>query len=824
MTKKAFATMKRGLKQTVHQGFLRLRKLHEALSIDFNEVHEILEASEYNLKMEIIEGIKEPFVVEVKMPPLPQYQNFAYREAMETSFNAAGQLPLVGETFTDSEQVKKQAELRGHSTMESMTLATGFDFFRPSHQRRAFWQVEDDDPYCQVIAFPCGPWSPLHALRARDRHRAALLKWRRKKHVKLVNFAVALARKQMRRKKHFIMENPSRSLAWESVASLKKLLEEPGLHLVEIDQCRFGLRGPRGGLHKKRTWILTSSEMVARELCDMLCDGSHDHEHVIGGNTARLAGRYPPDLAKAFVRGLERQFEDEGNEVFDTCFEANAAEAGPELGDDAPPMDLADPYEEAFDLTDDVPFPDTVQPTKAQKQAVLRLHQNTGHRSPLRLAKALAIAGACPEVIKAAKELKCETCVENRRPASHRPASLPKPRHFGDQVHVDLVAVKDLRGATFWITHGIDAVSGYQVAQMMEAKSADEVVKFFQSSWIPILGAPKVVVSDCGPEFTSDKMQACMDMHDIVLYHIPVESPWANGLAERAGGSLKVIMGKLIKDFSCQGRDDLQGALAAAVDACNADVGQTGFSPAQFVLGAQPRTLGEVIPNDLRLRLASHSLIENTPSFTRQMAMKESARVAMIKMKYSASLRRAEFSRARRAASWTTFQLGDVVYFYRVQKMAGRGTKRKRLVLNQWHGPGMIMALEGGKVPTGAYVAYRGNLTKCAIEHLRPASTLERLSAAEWEEILSEVIRASGGPDESPEDPAEPGDDHDDHDDYDPTEPDVDRDGDGGGNDEEDQDDQGGGDHPGHDGLVPRTGDAGKDTSSSHLSFSFSSK
>ena len=194
-----------------------------------------------------------------------------------------------------------------------------------------------------------------------------------------------------------------------------------------------------------------------------------------------------------------------------------------------------------------------------------------------------------------------------------------------------------------------------------------------------------------------------------------------------------------------------------------------------------------------------------------RVAMKESARVAMIKMKYSASLRRAEFSRARRAASWTTFQLGDVVYFYRVQKMAGRGTKRKRLGLNQWHGPGMIMALEGGKVPTGAYVAYRGNLTKCAVEHLRPASTLERLSAAEWEEILSEVIRASGGPDEPPEDTAEPGDDHDDdHDDYDPTEPDVDRDGDGGGNDDEDQDDQGGGDHPGHDGLVPRTGDAGK--------------
>ena len=32
------------------------------------------------------------------------------------------------------------------------------------------------------------------------------------------------------------------------------------------------------------------------ELCDKLCDGSHEHEHVIGGATASLAGRYPPDL------------------------------------------------------------------------------------------------------------------------------------------------------------------------------------------------------------------------------------------------------------------------------------------------------------------------------------------------------------------------------------------------------------------------------------------------------------------------------------------------------------------------------------------------
>ena len=115
----------------------------------------------------------------------------------------------------------------------------------------------------------------------------------------------------------------------------------------------------------------------------------------------------------------------------------------------------------------------------------------------------------------------------------------------------------------------------------------------------------------------------------------------------------------------------------------------------------QPRTSAEVIPNDLRLRLSTHSLLDNDPSLARQTALREAARVALVRLKYSMSLRRAEFSRARRAVPWDSFKMGDIVYFYRQQQVApgggARGTKRKRLILNQWHGPGMITALEGGR-------------------------------------------------------------------------------------------------------------------------------
>eukprot|EP00435_Cladocopium_sp_Y103_P001664 s5529_g1.t1 len=107
-------------------------------------------------------------------------------------------------------------------------------------------------------------------------------------------------------------------------------------------------------------------------------------------------------------------------------------------------------------------------------------------------------------------------------------------------------------------------------------------------------------------------------------------------------------------------------------------------------------------------------MLDNHPRLARQALLKESARIAMVRMKYSQAIRKAEFSRARRAATWGAFQCGDIVYFYREQKVAPgsgvRGTRQKRLLLKQWHGPGIIAALEGGRIPTAAYVSYRGNL------------------------------------------------------------------------------------------------------------------
>ena len=44
-------------------------------------------------------------------------------------------------------------------------------------------------------------------------------------------------------------------------------------------------------------------------------------------------------------------------------------------------------------------------------------------------------------------------------------------------------------------------------------------------------------------------------------------------------------MGTLTRQFSLIGKDDMTAALAHAVSAVNQDIGDAGYSPAQFVLG-----------------------------------------------------------------------------------------------------------------------------------------------------------------------------------------------------------------------------------------------
>lgn len=619
--------------------------------------------------------------------------------------------PLLGEVYTATEQVARQARLRGHRVTESTSLETGWNFLQAEDRKACIKRVIEEKPFCLVLAFPCGPWSPLTRLKP-----SSTLEDRRKEGKVLIEFAIALASIQLKHGGHFILENPKTSLAW-ALPELSQFLESAQAEYVDFDQCAFLLRSLQGFLHKKPARVATSSTCVAEELRGMTC----------------ARDRYPVALARAFVRGLERQFHAE----YGQCREVNAVD-GMEEDDPGDTMPVFDSESDVSSVgEDDEP---AARISSSVRLAVKRLHENTGHRSNRRLARALVLSGAPKEVVHAAKQLRCSLCDEKKRPKPRRHSSLPSPKDVSDQVHIDIFECSDAAEQRFYAVHAIDWTSRFQMAEALSTKDSDSVTKWFQERWMSIFGPPRVLVADQGREFISWAFQEMCDRRSILLHHIPVQAPRCNGVCERGGGILKGLIECCVKSRSVMGLEDFQVAVQECVMAYNADVNELGVSPAQAAIGRQPRMIGDVL-GSFSQRLAEHGLIDGKPNIARQIALRETARVAMTRLHFSKGIRRAELNRSRTSTMSQPLSPGDIVYFWRESKYNSRTSpSKKRLSLRRWHGPALLVALEG---QNAGYFSFKGQLTKCAREHLRAASSMEQISADVWHDAIQDCVEAA---------------------------------------------------------------------------------
>ena len=680
--------------------------------ISKGDIHAVMEV---DWKREMESYMNETFVTSLELTPKPHDGVF------------------VSEVFTTVQRVIKQASAKGHSVGSALSLETGWDFRRLADRKAGRLVVEKEKPYLLVLAFPCGPWSALMRLNpAHD------LDARRAEGIKLIKYAIELAELQLAQGRHFLLENPLTAESW-SLPQLKKLLQRLECHQAVFDQCRFQLRGPSGLLHKKPTKIATSSEAIARRLDGRRCLRDHEHEHVLGGGKiTSAAGLYTKELANEIILGLEEEFEQSQRRA---PHETMAVEEG-DVEDDLdreidPPMEMRD-----LESSDDEVkiAPPNMKISASVKDAVRKLHNNTGHRSNKRLARALAIAGAPSTAVIAAKTLQCAVCQERRAPKARRPATLPTPKDCGDQVHIDIFEVEDLTETRFYAVHIIDAVSRFQMGEILTDKSADSVVQFVKRRWMPIFGPPRVLVADQGREFVSWKFEEMAAQHSTLLWHTAVQSPWQNGICEKGGGILKAIIAAVVKSQSVVGREEMETALQEAITAYNADINEAGVSPAQAALGRQPKMTGDVL-GDFGQRLAEHGLVECRPTIARQVAMREVAKLAMLRLHFSRGLRRAELARSRTSTVTQELEPGMIVYYYRMSKYnAKTGPSKKKLSLKRWHGPGLLLALEGH---ANCFISHKGQLVKTALEHVRRASAMEQITAEEWELAVQDVVEAA---------------------------------------------------------------------------------
>ena len=727
-------TVKPGQAQLISQAWQRHERDRKLVSLGFKEVNEIYQ-SEWDRDFDAFQhGVFVTSLVFDFGDTKHSVDGARSNDILTVNKASESVMPktLVSEIYTTTERVMKSAKKKGHKVGSSLSLETGWNFCKKLDRQAARALVAKELPYFLALAFPCTFWSVLMNLNpptnAEERYQEAIT---------LLRFAIQLAMDQRERGLHFILENPQSSRAW-TLDEMIQALEKLEAKTVDFHQCRFKLTDVNGNLHRKATRIATSSDFGIAELDGMKCLGNHTHAPIIGGaSISQRAGQYPWALAQALVRGMERQFEHEFKQPHSTL-----AIEGENLEDEeAPAGPLQETDDSGSEPGGDVQFEEPQKVSQGVKQALRRLHENTGHRSPKRLARALAVAGAPPQVVHAARHLKCALCDEQKAPKARRPASLPSPKDAGDQVHLDIFELFDIEEKRFYVIHAIDATSRFQMAEVLENKSSEMVERFMATKWLPILGPPRVLVADQGKEFVSHAFESFCSKHSIYLHHTAIQAPWQNGICERGGAVLKGLTRSVIKAHSVLGKDEMEIALQEAVMSYNADVTDAGVSPCQAAFGRQPRMHGDCL-GDFGRRLSEHSLIASSPSLARQVAMRETARLAMLRLHFSRGLRKAEVARSRSSTvtSLQGLEPGSIVYFFRQSKYNNKtAASRKKLSLRRWHGPALLVALENNN----GYVSYRGQLSKCALEHLRPASSLEQVASSVWEDAIQEVIESA---------------------------------------------------------------------------------
>ena len=176
--------VKPAVRQMISQAWQQHRRDQLAISTNRQRVMEIFNMTWMN---EMRQHERQVFSMEVKLPD-----------------------PFVTEVFTDTEPIAAAARRVGLNAGDSLTLKTGWDFMQPSRREAALSLIAETKPEVVILAFPCGPWSPLHRLNPPadlDEQRAAARE--------LVLFAIKVAELQLRNGRHFLIENPAPSAAWQ---------------------------------------------------------------------------------------------------------------------------------------------------------------------------------------------------------------------------------------------------------------------------------------------------------------------------------------------------------------------------------------------------------------------------------------------------------------------------------------------------------------------------------------------------------------------------------------------------------------------------------
>ena len=338
--------------------------------------------------------------------------------------------------------------------------------------------------------------------------------------------------------------------------------------------------------------------------------------------------------------------------------------------------------------------------------ALRRAHQNLGHPSTADFVRHLRVAGARPEVLRAAKGLKCETCTRTQAPAISKPAAIGNILQFNQVVGADLLYVHDVNGRKHEMLSIVDFSSSYHIVIPVARKDTPTLEQAFCQHWVNVFGAPGTIAIDL-ENGLQKALARVADWTGMAIRSCAGQAHWQAGFTERQGGAWKAIFNRVSEDKNVT-QADIHLAVAAVSHAKNTLRKVSGFSPAQHVFGQAPTLAEDLLDGPLAHVPDGEVVVDD--KHAREVAMRTAARAAFHFVQTDDRVRRALQGRARVQAREPN--VGDRVFFYRKAKNSKRGW---------WRGPATVI----GKEANNIWVSRAGRCLLCAPEHVRLATNQE---------------------------------------------------------------------------------------------------
>ena len=151
----------------------------------------------------------------------------------------------------------------------------------------------------------------------------------------------------------------------------------------------------------------------------------------------------------------------------------------------------------------------------------------------------LRASGAKPDLIQAARLMRCQGCEHERPKPQTSKVTLPRTSQFNESVGIDIFEVKDKAGVRYSILSFICLGTTYHQAAVIQRSttgqpSSRKCIEIFLEKWMRIFGAPTEVISDRGLRNCGDFSKGLSSSSTgVIIRNIGVESP--NDLAMLKG-------------------------------------------------------------------------------------------------------------------------------------------------------------------------------------------------------------------------------------------------------------------------------------------------